>query len=263
MRSTAVWLSLCAVTLVPSVGSPQGVPGESTRPSSGVVELAQRFGLTFEPNTPYGSQLGAKFIGAPDFSAPNVAGAQLMAVGYGFYAATIPSGFYAQLDLEPGVIVTAVGCLVNDADAAQNISFTLTRFDITVDPDTTNVVPIDGVATSGTPGIAAVAMDPPDFTFTTYEEGTFHSYALAVGIPGSAEVAGCWVYYKRQVAPGPAAATFSDVPTSSPYFKYVEALYASGIVAGCTATTYCPNNPVTRGQLAIFLASVLGMGYPW
>ena len=36
------------------------------------------------------------------------------------------------------------------------------------------------------------------------------------------------------MSPAPATATFpNDVPTSHPFFQYIEALSASGITAGC------------------------------
>ncbi len=63
------------------------------------------------------------------------------------------------------------------------------------------------------------------------------------------------------VSPAPATATFNDVPTTHPFFQFIEALYASGITAGCQAAPplYCPDNPVTRGQMAVFLAKALGL----
>jgi hypothetical protein len=61
------------------------------------------------------------------------------------------------------------------------------------------------------------------------------------------------------VSPAPATATFLDVPTDNPYFRYVEALVASGITAGCGGGNYCPNSSLTRGQMAVFLAKALGL----
>jgi len=63
------------------------------------------------------------------------------------------------------------------------------------------------------------------------------------------------------VSPAPATATFNDVPTNHPFFQFIEALYASGITGGCQAAPplYCPDNPVTRGQMAVFLAKALGL----
>ena len=76
---------------------------------------------------------------------------------------------------------------------------------------------------------------------------------------GTESIAGASVGYKLQVSPAPATADFGDVPTNHPFFQYIEALYASGITGGCGGGNYCPNNPVTRGQMAVFLAKALGL----
>jgi hypothetical protein len=65
--------------------------------------------------------------------------------------------------------------------------------------------------------------------------------------------------YSLQVSPAPGTATFGDVPTGHLFFKYVEALAASGITAGCGGGNYCPDAPVTRGQMAVFLSKALGL----
>jgi hypothetical protein len=67
--------------------------------------------------------------------------------------------------------------------------------------------------------------------------------------------------YSLQVSPPPATATFNDVPTGHPYFQFVEALAAAGITAGCGGGNYCPDNPLTRGQMAVFLAKALGLNW--
>jgi hypothetical protein len=50
-----------------------------------------------------------------------------------------------------------------------------------------------------------------------------------------------------------AASTFLDVPPSHPFFDYVETLAANGVTSGCAPAYYCPNAPVTRAQMAVFL----------
>jgi len=75
----------------------------------------------------------------------------------------------------------------------------------------------------------------------------------------SNQLAGAILGYKLQVSPAPAAPTFNDVLPNHPQFQFIEALAASGITAGCGGGNYCPNNPLTRGQMAVFLAKALGL----
>jgi uncharacterized repeat protein (TIGR01451 family) len=55
---------------------------------------------------------------------------------------------------------------------------------------------------------------------------------------------------------------FTDVPCSNPFSAWINQLVQEGIASGCTATTYCPNNSVTRAQMAVFLmVAEHGAGY--
>jgi hypothetical protein len=47
--------------------------------------------------------------------------------------------------------------------------------------------------------------------------------------------------------------TFADVPVSYWAFEWIERLYAAGITGGCGGGNYCPESPVTRDQMAVFL----------
>ncbi len=46
---------------------------------------------------------------------------------------------------------------------------------------------------------------------------------------------------------------FTDVPSNAFAFQYIQRMKMDAITSGCTATTYCPSNPVTRGDMAIFI----------
>ena len=70
------------------------------------------------------------------------------------------------------------------------------------------------------------------------------------------------VRYQLQVSPAPPTPTFGDVPTDHPFYQFIEALAASGITGGCGSGNYCPDNPVTRGQMAVFIAKALGLHFP-
>jgi len=46
---------------------------------------------------------------------------------------------------------------------------------------------------------------------------------------------------------------FSDVVCPGPFSDWIEELSIDGITAGCGPDLYCPDNPVTRQQMAVFL----------
>ena len=118
-----------------------------------------------------------------------------------------------------------------------------------------------GNAFSGGNGHESADLTPDGITVDNYLK-SYRLYAATFAQDGSLKLAGMIVGYILQVSPAPGSATFNDVPTSSPQFQFVEALVAAGITAGCGGGNYCPNNPVTRGQMAVFLAKALGLQWP-
>ena len=46
---------------------------------------------------------------------------------------------------------------------------------------------------------------------------------------------------------------------ASPHELSINALAAAGISGGCSADSFCPGDPVSRGQMATFLARALGL----
>jgi hypothetical protein len=50
---------------------------------------------------------------------------------------------------------------------------------------------------------------------------------------------------------------FTDVPASNPFCRFIEELFRRGVVGGCAPNQYCPSNPVTREQMAIFVLRTL------
>jgi len=47
--------------------------------------------------------------------------------------------------------------------------------------------------------------------------------------------------------------SFTDVPTSSGFYRFVETILHKNVTGGCTATTYCPTASTTREQMAVFV----------
>jgi hypothetical protein len=119
------------------------------------------------------------------------------------------------------------------------------------------------VVTGGTPGCAFfTALVTPPHTVNN-DDGTYAAEVFMTGGSLSTRFQAVRVVYRLQVSPAPGTATFpNDVPASHPFFRFVEALAAAGITGGCSAGSYCPDSPVTRGQMAVFLATALGLHFP-
>jgi hypothetical protein len=62
------------------------------------------------------------------------------------------------------------------------------------------------------------------------------------------------------VPPDCVTPTFGDVPCSSGFAKWINEIALRGITAGCAPGFYCPADPVTRGQMAVFLTATFGLG---
>ena len=53
--------------------------------------------------------------------------------------------------------------------------------------------------------------------------------------------------------PPPCVGMFADVPCSSNFAPWIEAMANEGITGGCGGGNFCPTNPVRRDQMAVFL----------
>jgi len=102
----------------------------------------------------------------------------------------------------------------------------------------------------------AITVDNADNVYFLRAGGNYASF------PALTSVLGMRVGYVLQVSPAPGTADFADVPTGHPFFQFVEALYSSGVTAGCGNGNFCPDAPLTRGQMAVFLSKALGLQWP-
>ena len=65
--------------------------------------------------------------------------------------------------------------------------------------------------------------------------------------------------YSSAYSPPAATGVFGDVDLSHWAVRWIEQLLAEGITAGCGSGNYCPNNEVTRDQMAVFLVRIFGL----
>jgi S-layer homology domain len=65
--------------------------------------------------------------------------------------------------------------------------------------------------------------------------------------------------YSSSYVPPACVGIFPDVPCPSQFADWIEDLFNQGITGGCGGGNYCPTNPNTRGQMAVFLVKTFGL----
>jgi len=275
-RVWSVVCPVCIVILAPVALAAQGSDSVANNPSSGLAvdqgfaaaepESADAFGTTSQVTVIHASRWTPwAGSGVPLYSGP--------ASGY-IQPADNGDSYWTQIDLPAGAVVTNVCFLVQDDTAVGGWS----RLDFhayeSAFPNPTTVTPyyvsFGEVSTSNaaTPGYVQACLDVTVTVrgmadLNSDGDGHYLAYALSAETGGtvSSDLAlfGAAVTWHRSISPAPATATFSDVPVGAFGFQHIEALAASGITAGCGGGNFCPDAPLTRAQMAVFLAKGLGL----
>jgi len=176
--------------------------------------------------------------------------------------------FDAQLEPPVGARIEGIRFWTYDSDGPENMHAflweTCQPFAGPGTPIHTELFATD--ISSGTGGEWSQFVDVPDRTANT--AGCVYRVRVRFGLNNncngeSLRLHKARLQFRRQVSPAPVTATFNDVGTGHLFFRYVEALVDSGITAGCGGGSYCPDAPVTRGQMAVFLSKALGLHWSW
>lgn len=131
-----------------------------------------------------------------------------------------------------------------------------------VSPSNQSIVSVSSTGTGGYQYMASDQLNPLHTVNNNVVFGGGAFYTVLVAFPSVGQsllLRGVDIWWKRQIKPGPATASFTDVPLGAQFFAEVEAMKAAGITGGCTATEYCPDLAVTRRQMAAFLARAMGL----
>ncbi len=149
--------------------------------------------------------------------------------------------------LEPGETISIHTAWVNDTSAGVELSGTAPFFtgpagaDYTINDGSAyyGTIPA-GYATTCLNGancysvtVSAPAVRPVQHWDARLQEN------LSIGVPKS------WMLHIGE--------SFADVPTGNPFYAPVETLFHNGVTGGCGGAGYCPERPVSRGQMAVFL----------
>jgi plastocyanin len=181
-----------------------------------------------------------------------------LAFGTPFSRYLISGGnLYAGVSLPNGVEITDVEIVGCDSDPSNDLSLRLWRLP---EPAGSPLL-VAQANSSGTPGCGFFSSP----LVSEFVDNLGSSYLLEILANNSApplEFRTVRVFYKTSISYPPANPTFSDVPATHPFFRFVEALAKSGVTGGCGGGNYCPDAPITRGQMAVFLAGALGLFWP-
>ena len=182
------------------------------------------------------------------------AGNTLLEDGTGqYYSSAALARLVAGVNLPSGAQIQRIDLYYDDADAGNDIFVNL----FSMDGTTTDIINIVGsVNSTGSAGRNVASSGALAHTVVNDNR----QYMVYVANTSSLrKVRSVAIIYKLQISPDPSTATFTDVPVGSPYHRFVEALVAAGITGGCGGGNYCPDAPLTRGQMAVFLSGALGL----
>ncbi len=179
-------------------------------------------------------------------------------------------GFSAPLHLPSGAMLVTIELDYYDNSPTGEAMATLVVSDYdglsVIQPYSSDCTAEFVTACSGVPDTDTWSYRIFDLTaFGITVDNYYNKYSINAGTTttdGSTGIIRISIGYKLQVSPGPATATFSDVPTNHPFFKFVEALHAAGITNGYPDGRFGVNDFITRGQMAVFLSSALGLNWP-
>jgi hypothetical protein len=222
------------VTLPSSIAPGERVTMTATDPSGNTSEFSQRLPFSINPA-----------------SGPSAGGANVTIAG---------------TDFEDGAVVTiggqpATNVVVNGFNQLTATAPALAAGSLN---DVVVTMP-EGITGTLEKGFVSDFLDVPNshqfYSFVT----TLVSNAITAGIGGGLygvdqptlrqQMAVFLLKGKHGLCYAPPACTgvFPDVPCPSTFAAWIEALAAEGITGGCGGGNYCPQNPVRRDQMAVFL----------
>ena len=157
--------------------------------------------------------------------------------------------FSSGIDLPTGAKIVGI-----DLEACDNTNLGYADVQVRVCPQGASCGGIAGVSTF--PG--CVTSTGADHTVQNAAE----YYPIFVTIhdaTASVAVRAVRIRYQLQLSEPPDVSSFDDVEQDDPDRPAIEAMVAAGVATGCGNENFCPDNPVTRAQLAVYLARALGL----
>lgn len=258
-------VSLCTGSALSAQTPAEGQPAN-------MLDVPNKVVLPTSPEA-YGQFTQSMTLGAASFSPIGLVDYNYAGLGYIYRVGGVLSGFWAPVNLPNGAVVDHVCVQLYDTNAALNAFVEWGVYELGSAQAAPSFVPISTATDDSVGGYHIFCV--PDVPHTVHSlfdydgdgNANFGAYRIAVYLPAtdnSMRLGGAWMFYHLQSSPAPVVATFDDVPVGNAYFRFVEALYAAGITSGCSTNPplFCPGEPLTREQMAVFLSVALGLHFP-
>jgi len=255
-----VLFGACCLLVALSTGAASGFAGQEAGSAASEPLVVEPQAVSQGPET-YGTlSEGVAVIAATQLmpSSSAVTFTVTTSPGIGVFETSSSGDWWGEAFIPSGALALRVELEACDTDAAGALLFGMAR-SVSPGVSAANITPVG--STGATPGCAffPVAVTTP---VAMNNGGTYLHLFLNYGSTSATNKANVFrVFYKLQVSPAPGVATFADVPVGAAQHRFVEALVAAGITGGCGGGNYCPNDAVTRGQMAVFIAVALGLHF--
>lgn len=244
--STFIAVTLCA---------PLAVAGDRITSSDVPTQTGSSAGRDEPSVMNFGTVDGIDYwIPANEFTLRDNTPALTYVPGGGRRATGVATPIEAHVNLPEGALIEGYRVYYTDL-GGENLAATLMR-SFPEDNSFQIVADFDSV---GTPGSTSSYVEANHTV--RQRDGGANFYIIRVDLPNDPNVyfKAVRIFWRRQVSAAPASATFLDVPVGHSQHRFVEALADAGITAGCGNGNFCPNAPLTRGQMAVFLSVALGL----
>lgn len=223
----------------------------------------------------FGTAMQQTMLGASDFQ-PLSSTTTYASSGGGYIHRTggADDAFWARVPLPNGAVIKDVCIFYYDANAGLDVSADVSIYGLAENsgesPDIEQIGgPFNLADPAGTQFSKACLLndlgDEVVHTLADVNNNQKYSvYKILVRLPATdntTRLGGALIRWQRLPAVFPGT-SFTDLFTQPPGTDAAEALYQSGITEGCGAGNFCPNDPVTRLQLAKMLHRALGLYWP-
>jgi hypothetical protein len=249
---TVLWVS--AVILGPARGAEAAEGGATSRASMPLLAASadpKQFGTQDHTVTVLSA---TQFRRGGCFSGPR--GIDTATLSVYAYDCESAAHYYSTLNLPAGTVIDYIGVNTQTTlDAAMGFTLHFRDHLGGTAPLASFSFPAHGFATDYAGPLGILIPANIDRVFVLDVE-------LAPGLADAQYFGFVEIWWRRVVSDAPATPTFGDVANSHPFYQFIEALAKSGITGGCGGGSYCPDVPLTRGQMAVFLAKALGLHWP-